>query len=793
MQNQDRLTRYAALALFVAVVLFAVWIWLSGGLDRPSEQMEPIETAERGTILQRDAETGEILWEVLTGEVEREAGSPTGVVRRATCRIYTAGRQEMMVEASALEFDAAEGVLIFTEGVQAESGSDAEVPYAGQAERMIYRTEERHARFEEEAVFEYGRSTFYGSTIDTWFEPSEGTDSTKLSRCEVTPMPPQNGKRAAIAVLAMATLAAGAQAQQEVDFRNAIVRADRMTADLANSVIRLMGDPEVEVGEAVFSADVINVQIDPEQSDQILYADTVGDVQVRSVHVIDPGRPGLTFRKERVITLTARSGKYSAIERQAVLEGGVRGVMERPRIEDSTFEASRMVADFDETGTITSVTATGAPTTLHHFQPKEDGPPTELMVYGSAIQYELTDPPVMTASGNPRIERPSAGDVYRADRIVARFVRTEPREPSASDEDEEEGNQPDVLLDRVELVGNAVLESRVESGDNRFWFQIRGGSATARLAQDEMRIEVRGEPVLVGKDPSTGEETLRMAADTIDVMPDEDKILAEGNVRVTSTEDSMVTTADRAEMDGSEAVGRMRLELSGNVHSEIEPQTKADRPMVVDGAAMGYHKPDSDHTWLYLRDGTLRILPVEDDQDEIVLHAKSLRMDRKSGQLEATERPRIVQGDGSFEADRVEMKLDPDTNELLGGIARGNVTFHTRVEQEPAEDAEDEEPRVRLVDGHAARAVLTPQVPVPVHVPGVPPGERADRVRMEGDPELVVIDERTGQAVMQFRNVSYIDIYSVGGSSFIDAGGAGGGPAEIIVSDDTDDAAGDDQ
>ena len=73
---------------------------------------------------------------------------------------------------------------------------------------------------------------------------------------------------------------------------------------------------------------------------------------------------------------------------------------------------------------------------------------------------------------------------------------------------------------------------------------------------------------------------------------------------------------------------------------------------------------------------------------------------------------------------------------------------------------------------------------VPQHVPNVPPGSRADRVRLEGSPELVVTDERTGATVMQFRNVAYIDVYTVGRLTYIDSGGAGGGPAEIIVRDD---------
>lgn len=778
MQNRDRLTRYAALAVFVAVGLFALWIYLSGGLNREEADRVMVETAREGTILQRDAETGDILWEVLTGDVQRRSGSTKGIVKSVACRIYTAGRPEMLVEAHQLEFDAEAGVLTFTEGVKAESGNSAEVPYSGEADLMVYRTEERHARFEEEAVFRYGRSTFYGSTIDAWFEPVEGSATSKLSRCEVTPMPAQGGKRAAIAVLAMAAIASGAASQQQADFTNAIVRADRMSADLSSGAITLIGNPEIEVGETVFRADVINVQIDPEQSDQVLFAETQGDVRVTSVHVIDPGRPGLTFRKERVITVTARSGRYSARDRKATLEGGVQGRMEQPRVEDSTFEATRLVADFSEAGTMTAVTATGGPTVLHHFQPADDGPPSEFVVKANAIQYQFSTPPVLTASGNPRIERPNAGDVYRANQIVARFAPKDPRAGSAEDA------RQDMALDRVELVGGAVLESRLEGSDNVIWFQAIGQTATAYPRGGEMKVEIRGEPAIIGKDPNTGDETFRMVADEIDVMPDQQKMLASGSIRVTSPQDSLEATADSAEMDGSEESGRMRLQLMGNVHADVAPASKSDRPMVVDGQTMGYHKPDADHTWLYLTDGTLRILPVEEGQEEIVLRAKDLRMDRRNGQLEATQRPSITQGDARFEADRVEMKLNPQTNEPMGGIARGNVTFHTRVVQAAPAGAEDQSPRVRLADGRADRAVLVPGVAVPQHVPNVPPGSRADRVRLEGSPELVVTDERTGTTVMQFRNVAYIDVYTVGRLTYIDSGGAGGGPAEIIVRDD---------
>lgn len=778
MLNRDRLTRYAALAVFVAVGLFALWIWVSGGLNPRWSDRVLLETAREGTILQRDAKTGEVLWEVLTGDVEREAGSPKGTVRRVMCRIYTAGRQEMLVDARQLEFDAEGGVLTFTQGVKAESAKGASVPYSGEAKRMVYHTGERRARFEEEAVFRYGRSTFYGSTIDAWFEPVEGSETSRLSRCEVTPMPATGGKRAAIAILALSALAVGSSAQQQASFRNAIVRANRMSADLSTGAITLIGSPEIEVGETIFAADVINVQIDPEQSDRILYADTVGDVRVTSVHVIDPGIPGRTFRKERVITLTARSGRYSAPQRQAQLEGGVQGRMKQPRIEDSTFQASRLVADFDEAGTLTALTSTGGPTVLHHFQPAEDGPPSEFVVQANAIQYQLSQPPVLTASGNPQIGRPSAGDVYRADRIIARFVAREA--PQGTDSPE----QADVVLDRVELVGNAVLESRLESSGNVVWFQVLGETATALMRGDEMKVEVRGKPSLVGKDPKTGQETVRMVGNAIDVLPDQQKMIATGDVRVTSPQDSLEATSDSAEVDGSEAAGRMRLQLAGHVHADIAPASKTDRPMVVDGATMGYHKPDADHTWLYLTDGTLRLLPVDDSQEEMVLQAKDLRMDRKTGALEATQRPRITQGDASFEADRIDLKLDPVTNELRGGIARSNVTFHTRTTQAAPEGAEDPSPRVRLVDGHSDRAVLAPDVPVPPHVPNVPPGRRADRVRLEGNPELIVIDERTGSTVMQFRNVAYIDIYTIGKSTFIDSGGARGGPVEIIVSGD---------
>ena len=64
-----------------------------------------------------------------------------------------------------------------------------------------------------------------------------------------------------------------------------------------------------------------------------------------------------------------------------------------------------------------------------------------------------------------------------------------------------------------------------------------------------MRVEIRGEPAIVGKDPNTGDETSGWWQ-TIDVMPDQQKMLASG-VSASPAPGLVSMPPPTAEMDGA--------------------------------------------------------------------------------------------------------------------------------------------------------------------------------------------------------------------------------------------------
>lgn len=792
---------YVATGVVLATLLGGLAIWTTGGLRPRAKGPLPVERAKGGRLMQRDGATGDVLWELVTGDVVHEAGSSLVQVANARCLLYTEGREEMTVSAASLLVDADRNLLTFDEGVEAESGGGAQVPYQATANRLLYYIEEREARFEEEARFDYGRTRFHGSVVDAWFEPIEGKRTSRLSWCEVTPLPPSDGKRAVIALLALtaAGAAQGAWAQesapaQEQRFSNAIVRADRIVADVAGGVIRLLGDPEIEIGETVMTAESVDVSINPDSPDEVLSAESFGDVKVTSEHVIEEASM-TRVRKVRTAVITARKALYTSTDRTARLTGGVHGTMKQPRLPESVFDATEIVSWFDEAGTLTKVVATGAPATAEaYFENASDQSVDGWLIKAASIDYLLSKPPQLIATGSPSISEVEGADTYSAGRMVVYFAETA------------EGG---VASDRVELLDGFHMESRSEEGLAR----IESGSAVmfSGNADDPGTVEahagslepaelsalrglgakggyavIRGSPRVSLADPQTEEVTTVVTCDHLLDLVDQSKLVADGSVRIESLRDGTVCTGSRAVADSSEEAGKGRYLLTGDVHVSYPAKEEGRRPIEATAASASYSKPSSEQSVLTLEQVDAVVKAAKEGQDDIRVIAPHIEMDRKSGDMLATRRPEVRTGDSSFQADEVRLKLDPDTNRIKDGTATGNLKFHGRLEQKPKEGATGEaaQPKFRIVDGTAQRATFVPEVPLPSDVPNVTEGDVGSRLRLTGNPEVTVTDEATGKALLRFRNVEYIDVYRKDRSTFIASGGAGGGPAEVTVRDD---------
>lgn len=792
---------YVAAGVVLATLLGGLAIWAVGGLHARARGPLPVERAAGGRLIQRDSATGEVLWELVTGDISHEAGSSLIRVANAQCLIYTEGAEEMTVSADSLLVDAAQNLLTFDDGVEAESGGGAQVPYRATAKRLQYDVEDREARFEEEARLDYGRATFYGSVVDAWFEPIDGERTSRLSWCEVTPLPPRDGKRAVVLLLALTAAGAGQSAwgqetspRQEQRFSNAIVRADRIVADVAGGVIRLLGNPEIELGESIMTAESIDVSIDPDKPDEVLSAESFGDVSITSEHVIEEASM-TRVRKVRTTVVTARKALYTRTDRTARLTGGVHGTTKQPRVPESTFDATEIVGYFDEAGTLTRVVATGAPaTTEAYYENKSDHSVDGWLVKAGSIEYLLSQPPQLIATGSPSISEVEGTDTYAATRVVVYFA---------------EAPEGAVTSDRVEMLDGFHMESRSEEGIARIdsgsavLFSGKAGdagtvdahsgslepaeiSALRGLGAQGGFAVIRGTPKIALTDPETEEVTTVVTCDRLLDLIDQSQLVADGSVRIESVRDGTVCTGDRAVADSSEEAGKGRYVLTGNVHASYPGKEEGKRPVEATAASASYSEPTAEQSILTLEKADAVVKAVKEGEDDIHVIAPHIEMNRKSGDVLATGRPKVQSGDSSFEADEVRLKLDPESNTILDSAANGNLRFHGRLEQKPKEGATGEaaQSKFRIVDGTAQRATFVPEVPLPSDVPNISPGDVGSRLRLTGNPEVTVTDEATGKAVLRFRKVDYIDVYRKDGSTYIASGGAGGGPAEVTVSGD---------
>lgn len=769
---------YALGAVVLLAILAGIAIVARGGLA-PPRRGAPMETAQGAKLLQRDRKTGELLWEVRVGDVTREAGSDVALVTGVECVLYTGGLEEMVVRSPELRVDAAEEILVFSGGCDIESGAGAKVAYRGRAERMIYEVKSAEVRLEDKAEFDYGRSKFCGSMVSLHFGREGDTERTRLARCEVTPMAPENGRRAALAFLAIAAATAVAQPgdapQQEQQFRNAILRADRMVADFAEGRIFLQGSPEVELGDTVFTADAIECQVDPEQPDRLIAAHTEGQVRIVSDELLEAATMAKPHERRRKVIVEARSAVYSAADGTARLEGGITGTFTDPGSEGS-FTGSRLVAWFDAGQTLTKVTAYGGPASLHYVTGlhSSDGEERQYDFTGSEISYVMGDNPRLVAGGSPHITM-DGGNNFSANSITA-YIATR----------EEDGAQ---YIDRALFEGSVVADMPGSSSSATLTAET-AEVLPENIVRSEGVAHVRGAPKVILRN-SRGVDSAEVTCDQADIhLGKEGGLEAKGNVRIRSLSSPTVVTADNLRSRpvkttiSGKAVGDGTTEflLTGNPRGRREGDpAKGSRAVSFVAERLAFYKgtlADGTSTQLVVcENGTSTLEPLEEAEQAVVVAAPLIEFDDKSGAMIARNRVKLSQGDTTIEADRIETKQGED-GKIAEANAFGDIVMHGRSVRPGKTEADP--PQVWLLEAHAERATMTPAVAVPEGLTRFAADATATRYRLTGNPSVSMAQEG-GSGRSQFRNVDVIDIYPAGGGKVLVDVRGGQGPAELEV------------
>lgn len=763
MDRRERLLAYTLGALVLLSLIVGGVIIARGGL-RPKKRVGgELETAAGAKLLQRNATTGELLWEVRLGDVTHEAGTKIARVREVECAIFTDGLEELLVNADDLLVDGEAETLTFETGVRIRSGAGSSLAYTGTADRMIYDVKADCVRLEQRAEFDYGRSKFIGSEIDLWFERVADSRQSRLARCEVTPMPPVDGKRAAVVLFALTAAVASAQPASQQEFRNATVRADRIVSSWAEGKVFLEGNPEVEVGDAVFTAEYIECQLDPNQPDRLLSAHTEGAVRIVSDKLLQAADLAHPFERRRTITLEARSAVYSAEEGTAKLEGGVTGTLKQPHT-DGAFEASRVVAYFDAQQTVTKISAYGSPAKLI-YDCQDPANPQYYDFAASEVAYVLSDPPRIVATGSPRVEVPrdDGADTYRASTITATLLAVD-------------GGA--TVVDRVDLDGGVTWISESSKGST----EITCGHARAFVKHKGRArglVEAREGPKVLLKS-AKGEPQTEITCDEIDQeLADQGKTLGRGNVQVKSlTSGAWVKgetlTGTTVEGDAKQFV----LEGNPTGHSDADPE-KATRAVDFAATKLTFRYVPSKSTVVIAESATATMLPLEEGDAPITIRAARIEADKKTGHLVATGRPHMRQGEVEVEADRIEATSKDKTTT---GLATGNIVVRATTVRKPKKEGEKES--VWKLVAHAERAEMTPDVAVPEGITKLASVDKANRYRLTGQPEIVMTEEGTGRT-STFRNVGVIDIYPLPDRNvLVDSRGADG-PAEMHVENPT--------
>ncbi len=819
--RRDKLLAYVIGGVVLLALLAGAIIVASGGLRR-RERGSPDDSATGGQLFQVDSETGEKLWEVRLGRVTREYESKTAQVTDTECVLYTNGFAEMVVTAPSLLVDWETEVLTFDSGVTAKSDEAAQVPYTGESERLIYYVEERRVRMEDRAEFDYGRSKFMGSTVDLWFEPIEGTDQSRLAKCEVVPMVAPAGQRAALALFAIATASAAVPAAQttaqEQRYENAVLRADRLIYFAQEGLIVLEGTPEVQMGDAVLSADHIECTLNPEKPDELLSARAEGGVTLDEVKVLTEETARFR-RKERVTHVEGRSAVYSAESRTATLTGGVVGSVEETNKRTASFEATEFVAHFDEANTLTKVVASGSPVTAVN---RDYWTEEETRFAASTVTYYHEDPPRITATGSPKVT--TLDGTFQGGSLTCHFVNVE--KPIEADPEADPGAPAPTGTETAPVADRAVFEggftadmawqpSSDEGAEDKkpTYLEAKSASATLYLRVEadgswkpgqrpSKRIEMRGDPkITVWDDEAKTKTSAEVTCDVIWGNNDE-AVWGEGNVHLTSAESGGFATAERIEMESEGPAGSEhgRFVLRGGVRAEFTMKPKEDdpdgkeRPVRLTGSTVTLCRPAEGEETFVLSDGTATIEPEKEGEEPTSIRASSMTMTKGMTHITASGsgsgRPSISQGETTVEADRLEVRIDAETREPVGGFGAGNVTFHARSEKQP--EKEGDEPRIYVVDGTADRVDLLPDSPVPAAMARYHSGETASRYRLTGAPRVTMVDQTTGRETV-FSNIAAIDIYPLSrpgpageppvNTVIVDAHGAGG-PAELRVYED---------
>ncbi len=134
---------------------------------------------------------------------------------------------------------------------------------------------------------------------------------------------------------------------------------------------------------------------------------------------------------------------------RTTLRAASRGRMEQPRVGRTPLsEATRLVADFSEADTMTAVTATGRANRAASLPARRRWTTLRVRRRRQPLSSTQFSTPRLSPLQAILVSRPSTGDVYRANQIVARFAPKDPRAGSRF-----EDARQDMALDQVELVG----------------------------------------------------------------------------------------------------------------------------------------------------------------------------------------------------------------------------------------------------------------------------------------------------------------------------------------------------
>jgi lipopolysaccharide export system protein LptA len=766
--RRERLLAYTLGAVVLLSLIVGGVIIARGGLRPRVRVGGDLETAAGAKLFQRNATTGELLWEVRLGDVTHEAGTKLARVRNVECAIYTDGLEELIVNADDLLVDGEAETLTFETGVKLHSGAGSSLAYTGTADRMVYDVKADCVRLEERAEFDYGRSKFIGSEMDLWFERVPDSQTTRLARCEVTPMPPIDGRRAAVVILALTAAAASAQPGSQQQFQNATVRADRIVSSWADGKIFLEGNPEITIGDATFTAEYIECELDPDQPDRVLAAHTEGAVKIVSNKLLEPATM-TRVEKRQTITLEARSAVYSADAGTATLEGGVTGVLKGPHAEGN-FGAARVVAYFDAKQTVRKISAYGTPVTAV-YDDQNPAKPQYCEFGAGEISYVLDGEPRIVATGAPEARVPASGDTYRADTITAYLIALD------------DGRR---VLDRIELEGSVTWVS----ASDKMSAETTCGHATALLTNAVRTtglVQARGNPKVTLKN-SKSEPTAEVSCDEMDQgLGEGGKLSGRGHVLVKSLSGGAPVTVEGDSITGGKVDDvTNEFVLTGNPtgHFEGDPE-KGQRTVDFTADRITMRDVAKSARMVIADNAHAKMQPRREGDEPIVFDAKHIEADQRSGLFVATGRPKMTQGETTVEADRIEAssKTDEATKaKSTFGSAIGNVVVRGKTVRKPKKEG-DKESTWNLV-ATAARADLTPEVAVPEGLSRLTSETTASRYRLTGKPEITMTEEGTGRT-STFRNVGIIDIYPLPGRNvIIDTQGADG-PAELHVEQPT--------